>query len=55
MDEVGVRGVKENRRAICQNVLQFVNEDPEFLNNEAIRDETWAFEYDLETKQHNSK
>jgi histone-lysine N-methyltransferase SETMAR len=36
---------------MCQNVLEKIEEDPDFLNSVVTCDETWLFQYDPETKR----
>ncbi|GFU22629.1 protein GVQW3 [Trichonephila clavipes] len=40
-----------NRKAICQDLLLRVNEDFKFLDNVVTDDQTWVFEFDLESKR----
>jgi histone-lysine N-methyltransferase SETMAR len=42
---------KLNREEMCQNVLEKIEEDPDFLNSVVTCDETWFFQYDPETKR----
>jgi hypothetical protein len=42
---------KLNREEICQNVLEKIEEDPDFLNSVVTCDETWLFQYDPQTKR----
>jgi histone-lysine N-methyltransferase SETMAR len=46
---------KATRKAICQDLLHNVNEDPDFLDNVVTGDETWVFEYDPESKRQSSE
>jgi hypothetical protein len=45
---------KLTREQVCQNVLEKTEEDPDFLNSVVTCNETWLFQYDPETKRHNS-
>jgi hypothetical protein len=42
---------KLNREEMCQNVLEKIEEDPDFLNSVVTCDETWLFQYNPETKR----
>jgi predicted transcriptional regulator len=42
---------KLNREEMCQNVLEKIEEDPDFLNSVVTCDETWLFQYGPETKR----
>jgi hypothetical protein len=42
---------KETRMSICADILQTIENDPEFLGNVITCDESWFFEYDPETKR----
>jgi hypothetical protein len=42
---------KLNREELCQNVLEKIEEDPDFLNSVVTCYETWLFQYDPETKR----
>jgi hypothetical protein len=42
---------KLNKEEMCQNVLEKIEEDPDYLNSVIICDETWLFQYDPETKR----
>jgi hypothetical protein len=42
---------KLNREEMCQNVLEKIEEDPDFLDSVVTCDETWLFQYDPETKR----
>jgi hypothetical protein len=42
---------KLNREEMCQNVLEKIEEDPNFLSSVVTCDETWLFQYDPETKR----
>jgi hypothetical protein len=42
---------KLNREEMCQNVLEKTVEDPDFLNSVVTCDETWLYQYDIETKR----
>uniref|UniRef100_A0A8B9ZUC3 Transposase n=1 Tax=Anas zonorhyncha TaxID=75864 RepID=A0A8B9ZUC3_9AVES len=42
---------KANQKAICQDLLHHVNEEPDFLDNVVTGDETWVFEYNPESKR----
>jgi hypothetical protein len=41
---------KENRRNICQELLDRLETEPDFMYRAITRDESWVFEYDPETK-----
>lgn len=42
---------KEHRVNVCQDLLEKIGEDPEFLGRVITGDETWVFQYDPETKR----
>jgi hypothetical protein len=42
---------KLNKEEMCQNVLEKIEEDPDFLNSVVACDETWLFQYDPGTKR----
>jgi histone-lysine N-methyltransferase SETMAR len=42
---------KLNREEMCQNFLEKIEADPDFLNSVITCDESWLFQYDPETKQ----
>jgi hypothetical protein len=42
---------KLNREEMCQNVLEKIEENPDFLNSVVTSDETWLFQYEPETKR----
>ena len=44
---------KEHRVNVCRNILETIDEEPEFLGKVIIGDETWFFQYDPETKRQN--
>ncbi|XP_075526924.1 protein GVQW3-like [Dermacentor variabilis] len=46
---------KANQKAICQDLLHHVNEDPDFLDNAVTGEETWVFDYNPESKQQSSE
>lgn len=46
---------KMNRVTIARELLERVQDNPDFLNNVITGDETWAFEYDPETKRQSSE
>ncbi|CAK9820155.1 hypothetical protein ANTQUA_LOCUS10497 [Anthophora quadrimaculata] len=46
---------KINRVMIASELLERVQNDPGFLDNVITGDETWAFEYDPETKRQSSE
>jgi hypothetical protein len=41
---------KLNKEETCQNVLEKIEEDPDFFNSVVTCDETWLFQYDKKTK-----
>jgi len=41
---------KEMRMYICADILQNIENDPNFLENVITYDESWFFQYDLESK-----
>lgn len=42
---------KDNRKNICSDILQMINEQPNLLENVITCDDTWIFQYDPETKR----
>ena len=42
---------KEHRVNVCRNILETIDEEPEFLGKVITGDETWVFQYDPETKR----
>lgn len=42
---------KENREAVAKDLLERIEEDPQFFDNVITGDESWFFEYDPETKR----
>jgi len=42
---------KENRRNVCLDLLEHIENDKFFFANIITGDESWIFEYDTETKQ----
>ncbi|XP_071879535.1 protein GVQW3-like [Anas platyrhynchos] len=46
---------KANRKAICQDLLHHVNEEPDFLDNVVTSDEMWVSEYDPESKRQSTE
>jgi hypothetical protein len=42
---------KDNRKNICSDILQMINEQPNLLENVITCDEPWIFQYDSETKR----
>lgn len=42
---------KDNRTNVCRNILQMIEEEPDFLGKVITGDETWVFQYDPETKR----
>ncbi|XP_072140818.1 protein GVQW3-like [Dermacentor andersoni] len=46
---------KAHRKAICQDLLHHVNENPNFLDNVVTGEETWVFDYDPESKRQSSE
>jgi histone-lysine N-methyltransferase SETMAR len=42
---------KLNTEEMCQNVLEKIEEDPDFLNSVITCNETWLFQYDPEIKR----
>lgn len=42
---------KDKWREICSDILNYMNEQPDFLGNVITCDETWIFQYDPETKR----
>jgi hypothetical protein len=46
---------KNSRVTIAGELLERVQNKPDFLDNVITGDETWAFEYDLETKRQSSE
>jgi len=46
---------KENRRNVCPDLLERIENDKTFFKNVITGDETWIFEYDLDTKRQSSE
>lgn len=46
---------KDVRKRICQDLLEEVSENPNFLDNVVTGDETWTFEYDPATKRQSAE
>lgn len=46
---------KQSRVSASEDLLQHVEEDPEFLDNVITGDESWIFEYDPETKRQSAE
>lgn len=46
---------KESRVSRCQELLDLIENDPDFLNSVVTGDESWMFEYDPETKRQSSE
>lgn len=42
---------KDNRRVICSDILQRLDEQPNLLENVITCDGTWIFQYDHDTKR----
>ena len=42
---------KERRLQVCRDVIERLQTEPDLLRRVIIGDETWIFEYDLETKR----
>ncbi|EZA48053.1 hypothetical protein X777_14410 [Ooceraea biroi] len=42
---------KENRKEVCRDLLERIENDPDFFKNAITGDETWVFEYNPETKR----
>ncbi|RLU25678.1 hypothetical protein DMN91_001835 [Ooceraea biroi] len=42
---------KENRKEVCRDLLERIENDPDFFTNVITSDETWVFEYDPKTKR----
>jgi hypothetical protein len=42
---------KENRRNICQEILDRLETEPDFMDRVITGDESWVSEYDPETKR----
>lgn len=40
---------KNGRRQICTNILEQMKSEPDFLKKVIICNETWIYQYDLET------
>jgi hypothetical protein len=45
---------KEHRIAVCTELKEQAENDPNFISNIITGDETWVFGYDPETKQQSS-
>ena len=45
------QGQKDNRKDICTDILQEITQKPDLLENVITCNETWIFQYDLETKR----
>jgi len=46
---------KANRLEICQDLLGRLESEPDFLDKVITGDESWVFDYDLETKRQSVK
>ena len=46
---------KKRRMTIAQEMLNAVNEDPDFLKRAITGDESWVYGYDVETKSQSSQ
>ena len=46
---------KENRLLICQELLDRLKRQPNFMDRAVTGDESWIFEYDPETKQQSAE
>lgn len=42
---------KDNRKAICSDIMERLKEEPDLLTRVITCDETWVFQYDPETKR----
>ena len=42
---------KEHCMQMCQDIIEHLQIEPDLLRRVIIGDETWIFEYDLETKR----
>jgi len=42
---------KEHRKELCLDLLQCIENEPDFLNSIITCDELWIFKYNLETKR----
>jgi hypothetical protein len=49
------QGQRDNRVAICQELLDRVSDDENFLKRIITGNETWAYGYDVETKMQSSQ
>ncbi|XP_070382677.1 protein GVQW3-like [Dermacentor albipictus] len=46
---------KAHRKAICQDLLHHVNENPDVSDNVVTGEETWVFDYDPDSKRQGSE
>ncbi|GFT96134.1 histone-lysine n-methyltransferase setmar-like protein [Trichonephila clavipes] len=46
---------KQNREAVSNNILEYIEKDPHFLDNIITWDESWFFQYNPETKCHSNE
>jgi len=46
---------KENRRNVCLDLLERIENDKKFFKHVITGDETWTFEYDPDTKRQSSE
>ncbi|GFT71176.1 mariner Mos1 transposase [Trichonephila clavipes] len=46
---------KQNREAFSKDLLERIEEDPHFFDNVITGDESWSFQYDLETKRQSNE
>ena len=46
---------KLNRVKVAEDMLERVNSDPEFIKRIVTGDETWVYEFDLQTSQQASE
>lgn len=45
----------EHRNRVCEDMLERVNLDPTFIGRVITGDETWVYEYDMQTSQQSSE
>jgi len=49
-----IQDQKDDRRDMCSDISQRINDQPKLLKSISTCDETWTFQYDPETKRLNS-
>lgn len=49
------RDQKNHRVEVCQSLKERTQNDPGFIKNVITGDETWVYDYDIETKRQSSQ